>query len=88
MGAPPGCDAQAMALLDDVIIGAVAAEGGVVIEPRGEGDSHFAVFERPSAALRAALGLQAGVQREVTPTVPLRVRAAVSWPVSRAGTGR
>jgi class 3 adenylate cyclase len=32
--------------------------GGVVLKSRGEGDSHFVVFDRPSAAVAAACELQ------------------------------
>ncbi len=45
------------ALIDD----AVADAGGLLIRPRGEGDSRFAVFERPAAAVAAAAVIQRGL---------------------------
>jgi class 3 adenylate cyclase len=37
-----------------------AQHGGVVVRPRGEGDSRFCVFRRAPAAELLRLGLQAG----------------------------
>jgi class 3 adenylate cyclase len=56
--------------LDHAIADAVNEFGGVVLKARGEGDSHFAVFDRPSAAVLAACALQSA-------RLDVRVRAAV-----------
>src|SRR5205823_13372294 len=48
----------AMARHDALIEAAVAEHGGVVVRPRGEGDSRFAVFTRASAAAAAAIGVE------------------------------
>ena len=44
--------------LDAVVSEVSEAHGGAVLKSRGEGDSHFVVFERPSAAVAAACELQ------------------------------
>ena len=54
-------DAPAMtaatAELDSAVARIVGEHGGFVVKPRGEGDSHFTVFEDPVAAVRAAAEL-------------------------------
>lgn len=60
----------AMVELDRAVRDVVVRHGGVSIQSRGEGDSHFAAFGQPSAAVLAAVDLQ-------------RVRAAVAWPKVR-----
>ena len=68
----------AMARHDVLVEGAVAAHGGTVVRPRGEGDSRFAVFARPSGAVAAALAVQRSLQAEDWQAVPaIRVRIAV-----------
>jgi hypothetical protein len=63
---------------DALIEGAVAEHGGQVVRPRGEGDSRFAVFARPSDALAAACEAQLALQQERwSLTEPLRVRMAI-----------
>jgi class 3 adenylate cyclase len=64
---------QALVDLDADVGRIVGAHGGVVITARGEGDSHFAVFELASCAVRSALELQ----RRLPIAVGLSVRAAV-----------
>jgi class 3 adenylate cyclase len=64
---------EALSCLDDQVHVIVDRHGGVVIEARGEGDSHFAVFDRATAALRAAVDLQ---RSRATITRP-RVRVAI-----------
>ena len=64
---------QALLALDVAVEWIVEARGGVVITARGEGDSHFAVFERASDAVRSAVELQ----RKLSTGVGLTVRAAV-----------
>ena len=46
---------------DALIEAAVAEAGGLVVRPRGEGDSRFAVFAQPAAAVRAAAAIQHGL---------------------------
>jgi predicted ATPase/class 3 adenylate cyclase len=56
----------------------VEGNGGVVVRPRGEGDSRFAVFARASDAVAAAFTLQLALHTESWPTpVPVRVRMAL-----------
>jgi predicted ATPase/class 3 adenylate cyclase len=63
---------------DALIEQAVAEHGGVVVRPRGEGDSRFAVFARASDAVAAALAMQRALTTEPWPTsTPLRVRVAL-----------
>src|SRR5262245_4519415 len=52
--------------------------GGVVVRPRGEGDSRFGVFRRATDAVAAAAAIQRALHAEVwPPEAPLRVRLAV-----------
>lgn len=68
----------AMARHDDVIERIVTDHGGVLVRPRGEGDSRFAVFCRPSAGVAAALDVQRAMAAEAWSTVaPVRLRVAV-----------
>jgi predicted ATPase/class 3 adenylate cyclase len=68
----------ALARHDALIEGLVARNRGRVIRPRGEGDSRFAVFERPSDAVSAACAIQRAFVDEPWRTPePLRVRIAV-----------
>ena len=63
---------------DELVQQSVAASGGYIVKSRGEGDSSFAVFERPSSALQAAVTMQLAMIEEAWPThVPLRVRMAI-----------
>ena len=48
----------AMARHDALIEQAVANNGGMLVRPRGEGDSRFAVFETAAGAVRAAADIQ------------------------------
>src|ERR671932_485259 len=60
----------------DVLVEIIVAQhGGMVVRPRGEGDSRFAVFARASDAVTCAAALQQAFWAEPwsTPT-PLRVR--------------
>jgi class 3 adenylate cyclase len=63
--------------LDDDVSRVVGRHGGTIIKPRGEGDSHFAVFTRPSRAVLAACDLQATLRERSGSARALRVRAAV-----------
>lgn len=64
---------QALVALDAEVGRIVDGDGGTVITARGEGDSHFAVFERASCAVRSAVELQ----RRLPTAVGLSLRAAV-----------
>jgi hypothetical protein len=63
---------------DRIIEAAVERYGGVVVRPRGEGDSRFAVFARASDGVASATAIQQGLQAEGWPTqTPVRVRLAL-----------
>ena len=69
---------QAMRRHDLLLTSAIEANGGVVLKERGEGDSFFAVFQRATDAVAAALEGQQAVQSEEWPQgVALSVRMAV-----------
>jgi pSer/pThr/pTyr-binding forkhead associated (FHA) protein len=69
---------HALARHDALIEEVVARCDGVVVRPRGEGDSRFAVFAYASDAVAAACDIQAALFAEPWPTpTPLRVRLAV-----------
>jgi class 3 adenylate cyclase len=63
--------------LDSVIAKVSEAHSGVVLKARGEGDSHFVVFERPSAAVAAACELQSVTSARPLGRLELRVRIGV-----------
>jgi class 3 adenylate cyclase len=48
----------ALSALDDDVCSIVTAHDGVVVKARGEGDSHFCVFEMASSAVSAAAAIQ------------------------------
>lgn len=86
---------QAMRRHDQLLAAAIEANGGVVLKERGEGDSFFAVFQRASDAVVAAVDAQRAIQAEEWPQgVSLAVRVATrswsqrrptpSWPTSCA----
>ncbi len=65
----------ALARHDLLIEDAVARWSGVVVRPRGEGDSRFAVFPRATDAVAAAADMQRALFAEAWQTpFPLRVR--------------
>lgn len=66
--------AGALDELDAAVHAAVEGHGGAVVKARGEGDSHFAVFDRASSGVRAAVALQ----RTCQATGRLRVRVALN----------
>jgi predicted ATPase/class 3 adenylate cyclase len=69
---------RSLARHDEIMTRVITERDGFVIKQRGEGDSVFAVFARPTAAVVAALELQRNVQREPwSVPQPLRVRIAV-----------
>ncbi|MCZ6461497.1 MAG: adenylate/guanylate cyclase domain-containing protein, partial [Actinobacteria bacterium] len=69
---------EALRQHDEVIEDAVAANGGVPVRPRGEGDSRFIVFADAHNAVAGAAAMQRrlAVVDWATPT-PLRVRASL-----------
>jgi predicted ATPase/class 3 adenylate cyclase len=69
---------EALIRHDALIEEGVGEHAGVVVRPRGEGDSRFAVFSRPSDAVAAACAIGQSLFAEPwqTPT-PLRVRMAL-----------
>jgi predicted ATPase/class 3 adenylate cyclase len=63
---------------DTIVEELVAHHHGVLVRPRGEGDSRFAVFARASDAVTSAASLQQSLVAEPWPTpTPLRVRMAL-----------
>jgi class 3 adenylate cyclase len=70
--------AVALALHDGVVAAAIERHGGLVLKHRGEGDSTFSVFERPSDAVRAAYDVQLDLDAQTWPSgARIRVRIAV-----------
>jgi class 3 adenylate cyclase len=69
---------QALVRHDGLVESVVTRHGGVVVRPRGEGDSHFAVFAHAADAAVAAVTLQSELAHESWPVeTPLRVRMAL-----------
>jgi predicted ATPase/class 3 adenylate cyclase len=63
---------------DALVAEIVGANAGVLVRPRGEGDSRFAVFARASDAVAAAVALQQALTSEAwSRPAPLRVRMAL-----------
>jgi predicted ATPase/class 3 adenylate cyclase/tetratricopeptide (TPR) repeat protein len=74
---PPAMKA-ATARHDSIVEETIAQFDGVLVRPRGEGDSRFAVFARASDAVAAAVRLQVMLHAEPwPPPTPLRVRMAL-----------
>jgi predicted ATPase/class 3 adenylate cyclase/DNA-binding XRE family transcriptional regulator len=74
----PAAMRQALERHDTLIEAAVVRHAGLVIRPRGEGDSRFAVFVRATDALAAAAAVQQALFTEPwPPEVVLRVRLAL-----------
>jgi len=68
----------ALARHDAIASAAISEYAGVLIKARGEGDSTFSVFVRPTDAVAAARELQTALTDEPWPEgAPLRVRVAV-----------
>src|SRR4029077_16716314 len=69
---------QAMRRHDQLLTSAIEANGGTVLKERGEGDSFFAVFQRATDAVVAALEGQQAIESEEWPQgIALSVRMAV-----------
>ncbi len=75
----PAAMRAALARHDALLHEGIAAHHGVVLTERGEGDSFFALFARPSDALAAACALQRALAEETWPeeVAPVRVRMAL-----------
>src|SRR5438067_10367986 len=74
----PDAMRQALTRHDALVESLVAEHAGVVVRPRGEGDSRFAVFARASDAVAAACVLQLALIAEPwTMPEPLGVRMAM-----------
>ena len=74
----PGPMALALARHDQLVDAVVGNHGGVVLKPRGEGDSTFSVFDDPVRAATASVELQRALTKEAWPAaVPVRVRMAL-----------
>src|SRR4029077_2941794 len=68
----------AMRRHDQLLAAAIESNHGVVLKERGEGDSFFAVFNRATDALAAALEAQTGLMSEPwADKIPLAVRMAI-----------
>lgn len=68
----------ALELHDGIMNRLISEHHGHVLVDRGEGDSFFAVFSRPSDAVSAALAVQRALAMEAWPgEVPLLVRMAI-----------
>jgi predicted ATPase/class 3 adenylate cyclase len=69
---------KSMALHDALVADVVTRAGGQIVKERGEGDSHFVVFQNPSDALKAAADLQRSLSRGPEDNErPLSVRIVV-----------
>jgi len=74
----PDAMRTALARHDEIAADVIAEHAGVLIKPRGEGDSTFSVFARATDAVMAACALQSALTAEPWPEgAPLRVRIAV-----------
>ena len=69
---------QAMILHDQLVEAAVEENSGMLVRPRGEGDSRFAVFRRASDAVAAAAQVVELIKSATwTTPEPIRVRVGV-----------
>jgi predicted ATPase/class 3 adenylate cyclase len=76
--ADPEVARTAMIRHDVLTTEAVAASNGVLVRPRGEGDSHFSVFDHAANAVGAALRIAEAQRTEPWRTArPVEVRMAV-----------
>ena len=76
--ADPQSARTAIARHDEIIEEAVRGCGGRLLKARGEGDSHFAVFDQAQAGASAALQIARKLASEAwTTPQPLRVRVAL-----------
>lgn len=74
----PAAMSRALERHDRIIHEAAVGAGGQLIKERGEGDSAFAVFEDPTAAVVAAIAAQRSLHAEPWPSqTPIKVRMAI-----------
>ena len=74
----PEAAREALVRHDEIIEALAVKHLGIVVRPRGEGDSRFAVFPRASDAVMAAATIQRAIFEEPWKTSqPLRVRMAL-----------
>jgi class 3 adenylate cyclase len=79
---------EAFAHLAVLVDSAAERFGGVVLKSRGEGDSHFVVFDRASSAVAAAIDLQRAIGSTTWPpdaAVAVRVAIHSGEPLVRDG---
>ena len=68
---------QALVRHEDLVNAGVEQHGGVLVRPRGEGDSFFAVFQQANEAVAASVSIQRSLHAELWETpFPLSVRMA------------
>src|SRR3954469_11933650 len=74
----PEATRAALVRHDALVETLVDKDNGMLVRPRGAGDSRFAVFSRSTDAIGAAAALQKAMYSEpwATPT-PLRIRVAI-----------
>jgi class 3 adenylate cyclase len=75
-------DARGMALaverLEDLVEEVTASSAGLMVRERGEGDSHFVVFQRASDAVHAGWQLQRRlVEQPLAPNPPISLRIGI-----------
>jgi predicted ATPase/class 3 adenylate cyclase len=74
----PDATRQAMVHHDAVVEAVIAEHNGMLVRPRGEGDSRFGVFRRATDAAAAALHIQRALAAEDWETSrPIQVRIAL-----------
>lgn len=79
---------RALQLLDRLVDEAAHHNRGIVVKPRGEGDSHFLVFKNAPDAVAGIAQLQTSLFAADWPTPrPLRVRAALHTGVAELMAG-
>jgi class 3 adenylate cyclase len=70
---------SALARHDEILEGIVRANHGVLVRPRGEGDSRFAVFTQAEEGIRAAVEIQRRLASEFSEVdFSLKVRAGMN----------
>ncbi|MFN2464420.1 MAG: tetratricopeptide repeat protein [Candidatus Dormibacteria bacterium] len=75
----PEAMADALRSHDQVVAATVAEQGGTIVRSRGEGDSFFAVFVRPVAAVAAVAEMQRRLADQEWPEgVSISVRVALN----------
>src|SRR5262249_12974843 len=79
---------DAMIRLDALVDDAVSLHCGILVRPRGEGDSRFVVFSRATDAVSAACAIQRALHAERWPLPePVAVRLGVNSGAAALGVG-